>query len=143
MRPVTRRDDDRDDGQPWHNRTPSLVGASIAALAVIAVLVLAATAMARQFSAPEQAPLNFVEPTYSAPATRSAAPTVTTQTVTTTSPPQTTDLSALETTSETTTETETSSAEPTVETDDEEESTETSTRRKPRTNVTRTLYPLP
>nr|WP_163899590.1 hypothetical protein [Mycolicibacterium pulveris] len=144
---MTRRDDDGA-GQPWYNRTPAVLGASIAGLAVIGLLVFVVSAAAGQFGEPEQAPLHFVEPSYSTPTTPAATTTATTATVTTTSPPQTTDLSAIETTStsETTSEPGTSSAEPTSEADDEDEeedeTTERTTRR-PRTNVTRTLYPLP
>src|SRR5690606_34842103 len=99
MRAVTRRDDDGTDGQPWHNRTPAVAGASIAGLAVIGLLVLAVSMLTRQFSAPEQAPLDFVEPSYSAVTQAATTTATTTATITTTSPPQTTDLSAIETTS--------------------------------------------
>ena len=58
--------------QPWHNRTPALLGVSVLALAVIGLLIVVATAVAGQFGEPEEAPLDFVEPTYSATATQSA-----------------------------------------------------------------------
>ena len=85
--PVARRDYDDDDGQPWHNRTSTLLGASVLAILVITILIVAATALARQFDEPEQAPLDFVAPTYSATNSESAAASTTTQTITSTSPP--------------------------------------------------------
>ena len=78
--------------EPWHNRTPAVVGASVLALAVIGLLIVVAIAVAREFSEPAQAPLDFVEPTYSATAAQSATTATTTQTITSTSPPQTTDI---------------------------------------------------
>lgn len=150
---VTRGDHDDEDvsSQPWYNRTPEVVGASLAALAAIGILVLAISYVARQFSEPAQAPLNYVEPAYSATSSGSATAT-TTRTVTSTSPPQTTEIggpldpstSTTSSSSETSTST-TSSETPTVEEEEEEtdETTERTTRRQPRTNVTRTLNPYP
>jgi hypothetical protein len=154
--------DDRDGGgdpspQPWYNRTPEVVGATVAALALIGMLVLAISFVAGRFNEPTEAPLDFVEPTFSATETQSRTPTATTGTITSTSPPQTTEIndpaptSGSETTSsaETTTTTETTTTSPTTtrreadEDDEEEGETTTRTTRRPRTNVTRTLYPLP
>ena len=93
--PVARRqyDDDEDDRQPWHNRTSTVVGASVLAILVIGILIVAATALAREFGETEPAPLDFVAPTYSATNSESAATsTSTTQTITSTSPPETTDI---------------------------------------------------
>ena len=125
-----------------------VLGYVVMALAVIGILVLAITYMSRQFGEPEQAPLNFVEPTFSATSPRSGTAT-TTQTITSTSPPQTTEIggpldpsttpSTTSTSPSTTSSSETTSEAPTVEQD--EESTERTTRR-PRTNVTRTLNPF-
>jgi cytoskeletal protein RodZ len=130
--------------QPWHNRTPAVIGASVVALAVIGLLIVVATAVSRQFSEPEQAPLNFVEPTYSATATQSADTPTTTQTITSTSPPETTDIDGPPTPSTSTTSgSETSSDEPTTRRseDDNEDRPSRTTRRGPRTNVTRTFNP--
>ena len=144
-------DDGHPRSQPWHNRTPAVVGASVVALAVIGVLVLAVTFVSRQMGEPEQAPLNYVEPTFSATATQSGTAT-TTQTITSTSPPETTEIGGpLEppttpTTPSTTSSSETTSESATTEEDDDdedEETTERTTRRGPRTNVTRTFSPLP
>jgi len=57
--------DDYDDEQlssatPWYNRTPALVGASVAGLAVIGILIAAVTFVSHHFNEPDQAPLNFV-----------------------------------------------------------------------------------
>ncbi len=131
--------------EPWHNRTGSLLGASALAVMLIGVLVLAATCVSRQFSEPEEAPLHFVDPSFSATAPGGTTPT-TTQTITSTSPPVTTDIGDPSATSTTTSTTTTSSSETTTErttsAEDEEDETPRTTRR-PRTNVTRTLYPIP
>jgi hypothetical protein len=139
---------DDDDGQPWHNRTPALVGASLAALVVVGILIVAATAVARQFGEPEQAPIDFVEPTYSATTSQSGTAT-TTQTITSTSPPETTDINASSTSSSSSSSTTSSSSESSTEqTTARTEDTETedrptrTTRQRPRTNVTRTFNPF-
>lgn len=145
---VAGRNDD-DDGQPWHNRTPAVVGASLAALVVVGILIVAATAVARQFGEPVQAPIDFVEPTYSATASQSETGT-TTQTITSTSPPETTDINPSSTSgtsgSSTTPSSSESSTEPTTaRTEDEsvEDRPTRTSRQRPRTNVTRTFNPYP
>jgi hypothetical protein len=149
---VARRDDD-DNGQPWHNRTPEVLGASVLALVVVGLLILAATAVARQFGETEQAPIDFVAPTYSATDPQSAD-TATTQTITSTSPPETTDIdgpsssttsgSSSSSTSSTTSSSPTSTEQTTARTEETEETRPTRTsRQRPRTNVTRTFNPLP
>lgn len=147
---VTRpdRDDDTRPEQPWHNRTSTLLGASIAAIALIAVLITSASWVSRQFNEPEQAPLNFVDPTFSTTEDTSMTPT-TTGTITSTSPPMTTDINP-ESTPPTTSGSETSGTDtsgpprstraPRTREDDADATT---TRKRPRTNVTRTLYPAP
>jgi hypothetical protein len=137
---------------PWYNRTPNVIGASAAGLVVIGLLIVAVTFVARQFDEPDQAPLNFVDPTFSATASQSSTPT-TTATITSTSPPVTTDIngpSSTPSSSDTTgsSSTDTSSGPNTAWTrpytpPSGEESTPSTTRRGPRTNVTRTLYPQP
>lgn len=130
---------------PWHHSTPAVLGASLVALVAIALLVGLAMLVARQFNEPEPAPINY-GPAY--PLTSSGPTSTTSSTITSTSPPETTDFglpppgsttSGSETPSETTSET-TSSAEPTETAETERTRT---TRNRPRTNVTRTLYPLP
>ena len=141
-------DDGRDPSPPWYNRTPAVLGATAAAVLVIGVLILSITYLSRQFSEPEQAPLNFVEPTFSATSPRSGTAT-TTQTITSTSPPQTTEIggpldppTTPSTTSSSETTSESSSEPPTLETEDEDEESTVRTTRRPRTNVTRTLNPF-
>jgi hypothetical protein len=139
-------DDEESPPTPWYNRTPNVIGASVAGLAVIGILIAAVTFVGRQFDEPEQAPPNYVDPTFSATATQSSATPTTTATITSTSPPVTTDIDAP---SSTISSSSSSSSEPSTSTRitqsrpthlGPEPST---TRRGPRTNVTRTLYPQP
>lgn len=147
---VTGRDSDEyDDEQdapsetPWYNRTPEVIGASVLGVLVIGILVFAVTYVARQSSEPPQAPLYYVEPSFSATATSTSSPT-TTQTITSTSPPVTSDINGPSST--TPSSSETTSGEripPRTRESDAEDDGETRTTRGPRTNVTRTLYPQP
>jgi hypothetical protein len=150
--------DDYDDDQPpspvpWYNRTPNVIGASLAGLAVIGILIAAATFVTRQVNQPEPAPSTFVEPSFSAPAPLSSTPT-TTATITSTSPPATTDIDVPSSTTPPSSTSPDTSISDTLSTPHTawtkpytppsgEESTPTTTRRGPRTNVTRTLYPPP
>ena len=143
------RDPD-DEETPWYNRTPEVIGASVAGLAVIGILIAAVTFVSGQFNEPEQAPLNFVDPSFSATATRSSSTTTTTATITSTSPPVTTDIDGPSSTTSSSSDTSTST-ESTTRTawtkpytpPSGDESSPTTTQRGPRTNVTRTLYPQP
>jgi hypothetical protein len=141
--------DDNDDEQstapaPWYNRTPNVIGASAAGLAVIGILIAAVTFVSRQFNEPVQAPLNFVEPTFSATATGSSSTPTTTATITSTSPPVTTDIDApTSTTSSSDTSSGETSTRVTQSRPSNDGSAPSTTRRGPRTNVTRTLYPQP
>jgi hypothetical protein len=137
--------DDYDDEQtPWYNRTPAVVGASVVGLAVIAILIAAVTFVSGQFSEPTEAPLNYVEPSFSATATGSSSTPTTTATITSTSPPVTTDINApSSTTSSSDTSSSDTSTRVTQSRPSNDESTPRTTRRGPRTNVTRTLYPPP
>lgn len=152
--------DDYDDEEspsptPWYNRTPNVIGASVAGIALIGILIAAVTFVARQFDEPQEAPLNYVDPTYSATASHSSSTPTTTATITTTSPPVTTDIngplsttSSTDTSSTDTTSTDTTSTTHTAWTQpytppSGAESEPSTTRRGPRTNVTRTLYPQP
>ena len=144
-------DDYNDEETPWYNRTPAVIGASVAGLGVIAILIAAVTFVSGQFNEPEQAPQNFVDPSFSATATRSLSTTTTTATITSTSPPVTTDIdgpssttsSSSDTSStDTTTTTHTAWTKPYTPPSGAEPSP-TTTQRGPRTNVTRTLYPQP
>jgi cytoskeletal protein RodZ len=142
-------DDYDDDQSPWYNRTPAVIGASVAGLAVIGILIAAVTFVSGQFNEPDQAPLNFVDPSFSATTTRSSSTPTTTATITSTSPPVTTDIdgpssttSSSATSSSTDTSTRTAWTQPYTPPSGDE-SSPTTTHRGPRTNVTRTLYPQP
>lgn len=124
-----------------------MAGASVLGVAIIGLLVFAVTFATRQFDKQPQAPLNFVDPTYSASATTSSATetvTSTEPTVLSTSPPVTSDIDGsppLPTSSDSTTsETSSSTTSPPTSRDTDGPAT---TRKRPRTNVTRTLYPPP
>ena len=153
---VAGQDPDDYDGEqtpspsPWYNRTPAVVGASLLGVVVIGVLIAAVSFVARQSNEPEQAPLNFVEPSFSATATHSSSTPTTTATITSTSPPVTTDIDGPSgtTSSSDTSGSGTSTPRGTAWTSpythqSTDESAPTTTRRGPRTNVTRTLYPRP
>ncbi|VEG51351.1 Uncharacterised protein [Mycolicibacterium aurum] len=147
---VTSRD--RDDASPeeppvaWHNRTSTLLGASVAGLAAIAVLIGLLSYVAGQFNEPEQPPLYYVPPAVTASKSGTSTPT-TTSTITSTSPPMTTDINPDATPSSTSESTTSPSTRPprtretetSTENDDDDEPQ--TTRSRPRTNVTRTLYP--
>lgn len=152
---VTSRDRDHDAQRagppvPWHNRTSTLLGASVAAIAAIALVVASIGYVARQFSETDQAPINYVEPTFTS-STESGTSTetaITTGTITSTSPPMTSDINPGLTSSPTDS-SQTSSQNPnfrpprTREPGADDESTPRTTRNRPRTNVTRTLNPAP
>jgi hypothetical protein len=142
--------DDYDDEQtPWYNRTPAVIGASVVGLAVIGILIAAVTFVSGQVNDPEQAPLNFVEPSFSATATGSTSTPTTTATITSTSPPVTTDINGPSSTtsssdtSSSSTDTSTRTAWTKPYTPPGGDESPPTTRRGPRTNVTRTLYPQP
>lgn len=143
--PVSSRDqDDAPEDTPvaWHNQTSTLLAASVAGLAAIALVITLISYVARQFSEPEPAPLYYVPPATTASTTKSGLST-TTGTITSTSPPITSDInpgSTTETSPESSTTTRSTRAPRTRETDDEDGTT---TRNRPRTNVTRTVSPVP
>ncbi|MGX9789318.1 hypothetical protein [Mycobacterium sp. MMS18-G62] len=144
-------EDDTPSPTPWHYRTSAVVGASVAGLAAIGILIAAVTFVSRQFNEPDQAPLNFVEPSFSATATGPSTPT-TTATITSTSPPITSDINPSSESPTSSSDTSSSSdVSPPTRTawtkpytpPGGDGSTPSPTRRGPRTNVTRTLYPQP
>lgn len=143
------RDDDADREAPpvpWHNRTSTVLGASVAGLAAIAILVTSISYVARQFTEPTQAPINYMEPAFTTDS-ESSTPT-TTGTITSTRPPITSDINP-DLTPPAAEPSETSGRNPnyrpprTREDDPTDESETRTTRNRPRTNVTRTLYPAP
>ncbi|CAN3126713.1 Serine/threonine protein kinase [Mycobacterium sp. smrl_JER01] len=144
---VSSRDRDAEPDEPavaWHNRTSTLLAASVAGLAAIALVVALISFVARQFTEPEPAPLYYVPPSSAVSATKTG-PSTTTGTITSTSPPMTSDINPGETTETPEPTTTTRSTRPprtreTERTSDDETST---SRSRPRTNVTRTVYPAP
>lgn len=154
--PVTGDSDSGDSGRPpepaWHERTPTLVAASVGALAVIAIVYFLVSTIAKEFGDPDPVQQYFLEPSGTSSRTSLTA-TTTTQTVTSTRAPITTDInpgdetttSGTETTTSGTSGTETSetstttSRSPSSTTEDDDETT----RSRPRLNETRTLYPRP
>ena len=145
--PVTGdRNDDRGGDAPaepaWHERTSTLVGASAAALVVMALLYFIISTLVREFNDPEPTPQYFLDPGGTSSSYSSTGlSTTTTPTITSTSPPVTSDINPGDTT---TSGTDTSSSESTSRrpprTRDDEPRT---TRSRPRLNETRTLYPQP
>jgi hypothetical protein len=146
--PVTGADDDLDvaDEAPakpsWHNSTPALAGASVAALAVIGLVVAAAVFITGQFNEPDHTPAQLVDSTANSTPTTATAPGTpsTTETVTSTSPIVTTDINLPSDTPTSSTDTTSSGTSSSRRPDDSAPST---THRRPRYNETRTLYPVP
>ncbi|WP_237570479.1 hypothetical protein [Mycolicibacterium lacusdiani] len=137
----------------WHERTSTLLAASVGAVAVIAVVYFLISALVRDSDDPGPAQQYFTDTTTSGSRTPSSgSATTTTGTVTSTSPPMTTDINdpnappTPPTSGTETSGTETSPGEPSTTTrtprttDDDDPTT---TRSRPRLNETRTLYPRP
>lgn len=151
------RDDDEHSGRqadastPWHHSTGKVLGASIAGIAAIGLVVTGVMFASRAGDSP-QAPTNFVDPSFSSMTSRSGSATA--STTTRISPPLTTDLDlppesappppppppASETS---TTRGRSRTQEEESEESGEESSPRTTTRNRPRLNETRTLYPRP
>ena len=133
--------------EPWHNSTPAVLGASAIGLAVIAALVGAVVYVTGQ-DAPD-APLDFVEPSFSATSSPTSSPT-TTATITSTTPLSTTEINpplappppTSDPSSTSGSETSSGPSRPPRQREDDDGPT-TRTPRRPRTNVTRTLLPRP
>ena len=138
--------------EPWHNSTRAVVGASAAGIAVVGVLIAAVMFMSGG-DQPTDAPLNFVDPSFSETAPESASSaTTTTPTITSTPRISTTEINAPPappTTSgssnTSTTPSESSSSAPFTRPRQREadENPGGPTSRRPRFNITRTLGPGP
>jgi hypothetical protein len=130
--------DDEPSPQPWHNSTPAVLGASAVGVALIAIVVGVISLVTGPSEPPADAPFNFVEPSFSTTASRTST---TTATITSTTALSTTEINAPlapPTTSGTT-----GSSESTSPGQEEQDEDGPTTRRTPRTNVTRTLIPRP
>jgi hypothetical protein len=122
---------------PWHERTSTLVGASVAALLALGILYFLISTVARQFNEPDPAPQYYVDPGGgSSSFSRTATTTTTTETITSTVPPVTTEINPSDTSTSTTTPTPSTAPNTNLPT------THRSSQR-PRFNQTRTLYPPP
>jgi hypothetical protein len=136
------RDDDPQE-RPWHERTSTVVGASVAGLAVIGILFLLVSYIG-QDDAPDQAPQYFIdEPSGSTSRVSSSSATTTTETVTSTSPPVTTDINPGDETTTSSSDTTTSTYPPTTRRTSTTDDGASTSRSRPRLNETRTLYPRP
>lgn len=128
---------------PWHEKTSTLLAASLAAVVVLALVYFLVSTMVREFDDPQPVQQYFLDPTTSGTERPSGSTTTTTQTITSTSPPITSDINPGDTTtSSTDTSTSTSTRRPSIGRDDDDDGPST-TRSRPRLNETRTLYPRP
>jgi hypothetical protein len=137
---------------PWHNSTLAVLGASAAGVAVIGVLIAAVMFMSGG-DKPADAPLNFVDPSFSETAAESASSeTTTTPTITSTPKVSTTEIngppgpSTTSGSSDTSSSGSESSGSPTFTRPRQREVDENPggpTSRRPRFNITRTLGPGP
>lgn len=145
---MTGDDDDRDGHDsaepPWHESTSKLLGASVAGLAAIALVVWGVTAVSRD--EPDNTPAEFVDSTFSSSST-SDSTTSTTSTITTTRSIQTTEINpgdpALTPPPPTSAPESPNTRSRAPRTRESEDDESTSTRRRPRLNETRSLYPGP
>lgn len=85
-------DEDEPKEPAWHERTPTLVGASVAALLALLILYFAVSCVAQEFNTPNDSPQYFIDPGGSSNSGFSSTTTTTTSTITSTSPPLTTDI---------------------------------------------------
>jgi hypothetical protein len=145
---------DRSDNEPaWHERTSTVVGASAAALAVIGLLWLLISYVVGGSDDPGYPSQYYPEPSGSGSITAftTTGTTSSTEVITSTSPPVTTDIDpGNTTTTSSTSDTSTTSTTPFdpsnlphTRTSNSNDGGGTSTRQRPRLNETRTLYPQP
>ncbi|BCI51243.1 hypothetical protein NIIDNTM18_05210 [Mycolicibacterium litorale] len=141
-----------DGSTPWHHSTAKVLGASVAALVALALVITGVMFVSRKAGETPEAPLNFVDPTFSSMTSDSTTEQPTSTTTTRISPPLTTDLDLPPelappppppSASETTTGRGRSTTQEESEDNDEESAPQTTTRNRPRLNETRTLYPRP
>ncbi|WP_079924912.1 hypothetical protein [Mycobacterium sp. AT1] len=143
---MTDADHDEDE-PPWHERTSTVVGASVGAIAVIGLLWLLISYVVGGSDEPGTTSQYYPDPSFSDRSSAATTSSSSTETITSTSPPVTTDIDPGDTT---TSGTDTTSTSPTTTSFDPSNlpRTRTSTtygdgRQRPRLNETRTLYPRP
>jgi hypothetical protein len=152
-------------GDPkWHERTPTVVMVSLAALAAIGLIVWLTMFVLRQANTVDTAPLEFVTPVFSDTSTTGTTTGTTTSTITSTVAPETTEItdpSATDPSSTDPSSTDPATTDPSVEatepsesstertttersrpSDTEDDDADTTTRRRPRLNETRILNPI-
>ncbi len=94
--------------RPWHERTPHVVGASIAALIAIGLLYFAGAWLTRHYNQPQPAPVPVIIDSSTTPGTAASTTTSSATTSSSTTPPSTTEIDLPPATDTTTTSTETS-----------------------------------
>ena len=142
-------DDDSGTEEPaWHERTSTVVGASVGALAVIALLWFAISYVTGSSDEPPPpASQYYVPPSDSGTTTTTTA--TSTETITSTSPPMTSDINPGDTNTTTTSGTSSPSTDTTTSFNPsnlphtKSPTTYDDGRTRPRYNETRTLYPHP
>ncbi len=137
-----------DDEPAWHERTSTVVGASAAAIAAIGVLWLLISWLTGGSDEPAPESQYYLEPSTSGHSTVATTSASATETITSTSPPVTTDIEPGNTTTTTSSTDTTSTPTTTPYNPSNLPRTHTSTtyddgRTRPRLNETRTLYPRP
>ncbi len=142
--------DSKDDEPAWHERTSTVVGASVGAIAAIGLLWLVISYVAGGSDDPPPASQYYLEPSASGSSSAAAKTTTGTATITSTSPPVTTDINPGDTSTTSGTDTSSTSTTPfdpsnlpRTRNSTTYNNGDTSTRRRPRLNETRTLYPAP
>jgi hypothetical protein len=98
-------DDEKSTTPAWHERTPTLVGASVAALLALLIMYFAVSCVAQEFNTPDEGPQYFIDP--GAPTSSGFYGSTTSGSSASTSysliPPQTTDINPGDSTTTTTT----------------------------------------
>jgi cytoskeletal protein RodZ len=141
------KDVDDKDEPAWHERTSTVVGASVGAVAVIGVLYLLISYMVGGSDEPGGNPQYYPDPSFSERSSASTTSSTSTETITSTVPPVTTDINPSDTTTSSTdttsTTTTTTSFDPSNLPRTRASTTYGDGRQRPRLNETRTLYPRP
>ncbi len=134
-------DDDKSTTPSWHERTPTLVGASVAALLALLVMYFAVSCVAQEFNAPNEGPQYFIDPGAS---TSGSYGNSTSGTSTSTSysrvVPQTSDINPGDTTTATTTDTSSPRGDSTTTRRRLPGDDDSTTSRRPRFNQTRPVF---
>jgi hypothetical protein len=143
-------DEDEPTTPAWHERTSTVVGASIGALLALFIMYFAVSCVAQEFNTPNEGPQYFIDPGGSSSSqffsnSNSTSSTSTTSTITSTSPPMTSDINPGDTSGTTTSSSDSigptgATTRPRTSSGDDD----STTTRRPRFNQTRTnsLHPF-